>query len=78
MKHFNALNNIQVGSDYVVFSINPKIYSIKKVKTTALKMTKDACVILDWNDDELLIELRPKKFSKTKIIEQFCTLLLKC
>ena len=77
MKDFNALGNIQFGKDYVLFSINPQIYSLEAVKKAALEFTKKACVIIDGDPKtELLVELRGNQDLK-KIAEQFNTLLLK-
>ncbi len=79
MQNFNALGNIQLGEDYVLFSINPKIHSLSSVKKAALEFTEKACVILDGDPQtEILVELRPFKGSDlTKTAAEFNRLLLK-
>jgi len=77
MKNFNALGNIQFGKDYVLFSINPQIYPLEKVKKAAVEFSKKACVILDGDPKtELLVELRGEQDLK-KLAEEFNVLLLK-
>jgi len=77
MKNFNALGNIQFGKDYVLFSINPHIYPLDKVKKAAVEFSKKACVILDGDPKtELLVELRGEQDLK-KLAEEFNALLLK-
>ena len=87
MQDFNALSNIQFGKDYVIFSINPNIYSLSIVKKAALAMIKKACVILDGDPKrEILVEIRKetinqkaneiKKKELQRLAEEFSRLLL--
>jgi hypothetical protein len=77
MQNFNALGNIQFGKGYVLFSINPEIYSLGVVKKSALEYIQKACVILDGDPkSEILVELRSEQDLK-KIAEEFSKILIK-
>ncbi|MFH1276714.1 MAG: hypothetical protein ABIH82_06400 [Candidatus Woesearchaeota archaeon] len=76
MQDFNALGNIQFGTDFVLFSINPDIYPLNIVKKAALEFVNKACVILDGDPKrELLVEIRGDNLKQ--LAEEFNVLLLK-
>lgn len=80
MEDFNALGNIQFGKDYVLFSLNPKIYGLDVVKKAALAFSESACVILDGEPEtEILVELRPlnNNLPLKQLAEGFNQILLK-
>ena len=78
MENLNALGNIQFGGDYILFSINPEIYSLEIIKEASLDFSNKACIILDGNPKtEILVELRPKDHTSLKqLAEEFNKLLL--
>ena len=79
MKDLNALGNIQIEKDYVLFSINPSIYPLENIKSVSRKLMKDACIMLDGDKDEILVEIRKRKdVTLKKLAEKFNDLLLKC
>ncbi len=84
MQKFNALGNIQLGKDYILFSLNPKIYPLPIITSAAFEFNKKACVILDGDPaSEILVELRPLDLAdmtekkQQQLILEFNTLLLK-
>jgi len=61
--------SIRHYKNYLVISINPKIYPLEVVHSAAYVMIDRAYVILDGNpEDEILVELRPKNKKDMKSI----------
>ncbi len=83
MINFNDLGNIQLGSDCVVFSISPEVYTLLVIKKAALEYLPKACVILDGDNSEILVEIRPKNLKPQALArlqqaaEEFNALLIK-
>lgn len=54
---------------YVWVSINPKIYSLDLVCSTAYLFTDDCYVLIEGDpDEEIIVELRPKKEKDLKAL----------
>lgn len=79
MRHLNALGNIQLGKDHVLFSIQPQIHPLPAIKEAAAALLEKASVILDGNPStEILVELRPKNGQElSALAEEFSDLLMK-
>ena len=64
------LRNVQHYKNYVLVSINPKIYPLEVVHSAAYAMMDKAYVIIDGNpEEEIFVELRPKSKKDMKDIE---------
>lgn len=64
LEKVNALQNIEIDDkeEYVVFSVNPKIYPLDLVYSASYIMIDKAFIILDGDPKEkILIEIRKKK-----------------
>ncbi|MCK5282310.1 MAG: His-Xaa-Ser system protein HxsD [Nanoarchaeota archaeon] len=62
MKKISALGNIEIdeNSDYILFSINPRIYSLDIIHSAAYIMLDKAYIILDYQNENILVEIRAK------------------
>lgn len=56
-----VIDNLEVHSDHVVVSVNPKIYGLTIVYSAAYVMMDKAYVVIDGDpEEEILVEIRPK------------------
>lgn len=63
MEKLSALGNIELNKEenYILFSINPKIYSLDIIRAAAYILLDKAYILLDGNPEEkILVEIRPK------------------
>ena len=63
MEKLSALGNIEFNKEenYVLFSINPKIYPLEVIRAAAYILLDKAYILLDGNPEEkILVEIRPK------------------
>jgi len=66
----NSPKNIQRHKDYVLISINPKIYPLEVIHSAAYALIDRAHIILDGDPaEEIFVELRPKNKKDMKDIE---------
>ena len=58
----NALKNIEINEDFSIFTVNPKIYSLKIVYSAAYILIDKAFIVLDGDPEkEIIVEIRRKK-----------------
>jgi His-Xaa-Ser system protein HxsD len=78
-KKESVLDNLDIRKDFVVVSVNPKVYSLEVVKSAGYVLMDRAYVLIDGDPrDELFVELRPKasKEDLTKLGEELNNELL--
>ncbi|HLD87278.1 MAG TPA: hypothetical protein VJB12_04395 [Candidatus Nanoarchaeia archaeon] len=58
------MNNVEIRDGSAFISINPKIYGLEIVFSASYLFTDDYYIVIDGNtQEELLVEIRPKKSS---------------
>jgi len=62
LEKLNKLGNYEIGKDFGLVSINPKIYPLENIKKACKKFSTKATIIMDGDpENEIIIEFITKK-----------------
>ena len=68
-ENVRVIDNLEIHEDHVIVSVNPKIYSLDVVYSAGYVLMDRAYVVIDGDpEEEIIVELRPKKRDDLEIL----------
>lgn len=68
-KKVRVIDNLEIHSDHVVVSVNPKIYDLDVVYSAAYVLMDKAYIVIDGDpEEEIIVEIRAKDKSDNELV----------